>query len=84
MLHSDPPRLFLAESEDERVDDIRAALREEEWARSVELWLLATDEGLDVWGSKELVWDGELDDERVAMEIRLAPIFEESDHGDVH
>jgi hypothetical protein len=105
VLHSDPPQLFLAESEetlsrvlalrlvaqrapsefstDEIVDDIRAALLEEEWARAVELWLMSTDEALDVWGSEELVWDGTLDDERTAMEIRLAPIFEDPDDGGV-
>jgi hypothetical protein len=104
VLHSDPPQLFLAESEetlsrvlalrlvaacapadfavDEAVDDIRAALLDEEWARAVELWLMSTDEALDVWGSEELVWDAALDDERTAMEIRLAPIFEENADGD--
>lgn len=104
MLHSDPPRLFLAESDETlsrvlalrlvaecspsdfstdeaTVDDIRAALLEEEWARAVELWLLSTEEALDVWGSEELVWDTALDDERTAMEIRLTPIFEEPTEG---
>jgi hypothetical protein len=106
VLHSDPPQLFLAESEetltrllalrlvaqcspsdlahdDATLDDIRAALLEEEWARAVELWLMATDEELDVWGSEELIWDALLDDERAAMEIRLAPIFEDPDDGDL-
>lgn len=105
MLHADPPRLFLAESEetlsrvlalqlvaqytssdvaaDEKtVDDIRAALLDEEWARAVELWLMSTDEALDVWGSEELVWDVDLDDERTGMEIRLAPIFDDTNLGD--
>ena len=67
---------------DKTVDDIRAALLEEEWARAVELWLMSTDEALDVWGSEELVWDVDLDDERTVMEIRLAPIFEERTTGD--
>jgi hypothetical protein len=103
--HSDPPELFLAESEetltrllalrlvaqcqpsdlandDATLDDIRAALLEEEWARAVELWLMSTDEAVDVWGSEELVWDDTLDDERTAMEIRLSPIFEDPDDGD--
>jgi hypothetical protein len=102
VLHSDPPQLFLAESEetltrllalrlvaecsssdlandDATIDDIRSALLEEEWARAVELWLMSTDETLDVWGSEELVWDETLDDERAAMEIRLAPIFDDQD-----
>ena len=39
---------------------------------------MATDEALDVWGSEELMWDDTLDDEQASMEIRLAPIFEES------
>jgi hypothetical protein len=104
VLHSDPPRLFLAESEETltrllalrlvadcsqsdladdeaTIDDIRTALLDEEWARAVELWLMSTDETLDVWGSEELVWDASLDDERTAMEIRLAPIFEDPDDG---
>jgi hypothetical protein len=102
--HSDPPELFLAESEetltrllalrlvaqcspsdlangDATIDDIRSALLEEEWTRAVELWLMSTDEALDVWGSEELIWDATLDDERTAMEIRLAPIFEDPDAG---
>jgi hypothetical protein len=99
VLHSDPPQVFLAESDEtlsrvlalrlvaqrgpsefasERtVDGIRAALLAEEWARAVELWLMSSDEELDVWGSEELSWDEELDDERTSMEIRLAPIFED-------
>ncbi len=101
VLHSDPPQVFLAESDEtlsrvlalrlvarrgpsefasERtVDDIRAALLAEEWARAVELWLMSSDEELDVWGSEELSWDEELDDERTSMEIRLAPIFDDVD-----
>jgi hypothetical protein len=66
----------------ETVDDIRAALLEEEWARAAELWLMSTDEELDVWGSEELFWDKELDDERASMEVRLAPIFEDCDGAD--
>ncbi len=105
VLHSDPPQIFLAESDetlsrvlalrlvaqrapaefaDRTVDDIRAALLSEEWARAVELWLMSSDEELDVWGSEELSWDEELDDERTSMEIRLAPIFEDADGGDPH
>jgi hypothetical protein len=64
------------------VDDIRSALLAEEWATAVELWLMSSDEELDVWGSEELSWDEELDDERTAMEIRLLPIFEEPDDTD--
>jgi len=64
------------------VDDIRSALLAEEWARAVELWLMSSDEELDVWGSEDLTWDDELDDERTSMEIRLLPIFEESNDGD--
>lgn len=101
VLHSEPPQVFIAESEeamsrllalrlvavsrpadvssDRDVDEIRSALLAEEWARSVELWLLATDEGLDVWGSEEMLWDDALDDEQAAMEIRLAPIFDDDD-----
>jgi hypothetical protein len=63
------------------VDDIRSALLAEEWARAVELWLISSDEELDVWGSEDLSWDDELDDERTSMEIRLLPIFEEADDG---
>jgi len=104
VLHSDPPQVFLAESDetlsrvlalrlvaqrapaefasDRTVDEVRAALLAEEWARAVELWLMSSDEELDVWGSQELSWDKELDDERTSMEIRLAPIFEDADRGD--
>jgi hypothetical protein len=64
------------------VDDIRSALLAEEWARAVELWLVSSDEELDVWGSEEMSWDEELDDERTSMEIRLSAIFEEADGGD--
>ena len=103
VLHSDPPQVFLAESEEtlsrlvalevvahtnpsdigseDYLDDIREALLSEEWARAVELWLLATDEVLDAYASEEVVWGDVLDDERASMEIRLAPIFEESDDG---
>jgi hypothetical protein len=103
VLHSEPPRVFLAESEEamsrllalrlvaqhrpsdigsvDDVDEIRDALLAEEWARAVQLWLLATDEHLDVWGSEEMMWDDALDDEQAAMEIRLSPIFEEPNDG---
>jgi hypothetical protein len=74
------PSDFVAD--EKTVDDIRAALLDEAWARAVELWLMSTDEALDVWGSEELVWDADLDDERTAMEIRLAPIFEDTSTGD--
>ncbi len=73
------PASFAAER---TVHDIRSALLAEEWARAVELWLMASDEELDVWGSEELSWDEELDDERTSMEIRLAPIFDDIDSGD--
>lgn len=61
------------------LDEIREALLAEEWARAVELWLLATNESLDVWGSEEILWDDTLDDEQASMEIRLAPIFDDVD-----
>ncbi|HEU5309362.1 MAG TPA: hypothetical protein VFW97_18705 [Acidimicrobiia bacterium] len=99
VLHSEPPQVFIAESEEamsrllalrlvarhrpadfgnaDDVDEIRVALLAEEWAHAVELWLLATDEGLDVWGSEEMLWDDALDDEQASMEIRLAPIFDD-------
>jgi hypothetical protein len=103
VLHSEPPQVFLAGSEetlsrvlalrlvaqsesgnqgtDVESDDIRQALLAEEWARAVELWLLVTDEALDVWGSEEFVWDDALDDEQASMEIRLAPIFDDREPG---
>lgn len=57
------------------LDRILEALLEERWAEAIVDWMGATGEVLD--GSPdELVWTGEhLDEERVALELRMAPIF---------
>ncbi len=64
---------------EQALSEIRRALLDEQWVRAVELWLMATDETLDAYPSEEIVWDHALDDERAAMEIRLSPVFEDSD-----
>jgi hypothetical protein len=65
----------------DHLEDIRDALLAEEWGRAVELWLLATDEELDAYPDEEVLTAKSLDDERAAMEIRLAPIFDELTDG---
>jgi hypothetical protein len=104
ILHSDPPRVYLAESEEalslllamqvvaesnpaeisspHNLDDIRQALLDEEWARAVQLWLLSTDEQLDVYGSEQILWEEELNEDLASMEIRLSPIFEDIEDRD--
>jgi hypothetical protein len=54
---------------------IREALLEERWADAVLDWMGATGDVLDGYPD-ELVWtDEHLDEERVALELRMAPIF---------
>jgi hypothetical protein len=60
------------------VDDIREALLDERWADAVAIWIEATGDALDAYPDED-VWTNErLDSERAALEIRVAPIFEEA------
>jgi len=56
---------------------IRDALLEERWADAVATWVTATDTRLDAFPDEEL-WTAEaLDEELVALQVRLSPIFED-------
>ncbi len=101
VVRSDPPQVFLAESDEvlgrilalevvsmtdpkEFADkgllqDVRKALLEERWADAVFAWIQATDEAVDAYPD-EVVWtDERIDAERASFEIRLAPVFSDSD-----
>lgn len=59
---------------------IRAALLEERWDEAVATWIEATGTSVDAFPD-EVVWaEADLDSERTALELRVAPIFE--DHAD--
>ena len=60
------------------VDAIREALLEEQWGHAVELWMEATGEIVDAYPDEPIMTASGLDEDRASMEIRLAPIFDES------
>ena len=62
----------------EALPRIREALLQERWADAVAEWMQVTGVTVDVY-SDEHVWvDADLDEERVALELRVAPLFDDS------
>ena len=57
------------------VSEIREALLEERWPDAVLEWMDATGEVLDGYPDEPVWSDGQLDEERASLELRLAPIF---------
>ena len=57
------------------LDAVREALLDEDWAEAVVMWMAATGEIVDAYPD-ELLWtESALDTDAAAMEIRMAPIF---------
>ncbi len=58
----------------------RAALLEERWADALLLWISATGLAVDVYPETLTVWtEDDLDEEQAAFEIRMSPLFEETE-----
>ena len=58
------------------LDRVRVALLQERWGDALVAWMEATGCTVDVHEGWQKVWRAdELDTERTAMEIRVAPIF---------
>ena len=58
------------------LDRVRGALLQERWGDALVAWMEATGCTVDVHEGWQKVWRAdELDTERTAMEIRVAPIF---------
>lgn len=62
-----------------RLEDMRSALLEERWADALLAWMEETDTAVDVYEEPLPVWTEErLDSEQASMEIRMAPLFQET------
>lgn len=58
-----------------RLEAIRAALLEERWADAVVLWMGATGRVVDAYPDETVWQEQHLSEERVALELRVAPVF---------
>lgn len=67
---ADPVRLNESD-----VDRIRCALLDERWTDAVLAWMDATDGVVDAYPDEPVWTDAQLDAERTALELRMAPIF---------
>jgi hypothetical protein len=54
---------------------IRSALLEEEWPTALAEWIEQTGTVVDAYPDERIWTDNDLDDERLAMELRVAPLF---------
>jgi hypothetical protein len=57
------------------VATIRTALHEERWSDAILHWMTATGEVLDAYPDEPVWSERQLDEERTALELRMAPIF---------
>ncbi len=65
-----------------RASLIRSALLAEEWATALGEWIEQTGTVVDAYPDEHIWKDDDLDEERVAFEIRVAPLFrDENDTG---
>lgn len=60
------------------LEKIREALLEERWADAVVSWIDAMDEAVDAYPDEPVWSEKRLDVEKATLEIRVAPIFEDS------
>jgi hypothetical protein len=58
-----------------RASMIRSALLAEEWATALGEWIDQTGTVVDAYPDEHIWKDSELDEEQVALEIRVAPLF---------
>lgn len=58
-----------------RLEPIRSALLEERWADAVVLWMDATGRVVDAYPDETVWQDDDLNEERAALELRVAPVF---------
>ncbi|MBA2496780.1 MAG: hypothetical protein H0V33_06725 [Acidimicrobiia bacterium] len=59
--------------------EIQEALLDERWGDAVALWMQRSGEVIDAYPDEELWTQQELDSDRTAFELRMAPIFQEDD-----
>jgi hypothetical protein len=59
------------------LETIREALLEERWADAVFAWMDATGEIVDAYPDEPVWSDQQLTSERTALELRMAPIFQD-------
>ena len=65
----------------DRVSVVRSALLEEEWTTAVTEWIEQTDTPIDAYPDEHIWTDEDLDEERVALEMRVAPLFRDAEPG---
>ena len=56
---------------------IRSALLEERWADAVVEWIEHTGTAIDAYPDEPIWTEGQLDDDRLALEIRVAAVFQD-------
>ncbi|MEA2447439.1 MAG: hypothetical protein QOK47_1076 [Actinomycetota bacterium] len=62
------------------LEKIREALLEERWADAVVGWIDATGDAVDAYPDEPVWSESRLDLEKATLEIRVAPIFDDSNH----
>ncbi len=62
---------------DDDLERIRSALRGENWQEAVIAWMDATGRRLNIFPDEPIWTGGELDEERLRLELPLTPIFSE-------
>ncbi len=63
-----------------RLEEMRSALLEERWADALVVWIEETGVAVDVYDEAPRSWrTDDIDLERALLEIRLAPVFSDSD-----
>jgi len=65
----------------QRASVIRTALLEEEWTAALAEWIEQTGTPVDAYPDEHIWTEQDLDEERFALELRVTPLFRDSEAG---